>query len=62
MDAAYGDYFFIGLPHQSYSVYYQNYRSFINDAGGGDRITSLMDELLPMETDFVVRTAAAGLY
>jgi len=62
VDAAYGDYFFIGLPHQSYSVYYQNYRSFINDAGGDDRITSLMDELLPVETDFVVRTAAAGLY
>ena len=62
VDSAYGDYFFIGLPHESYSVYYQNYRSFINDAGGDDRITSLMDELLPMETDFVLRTAAYGLY
>jgi len=62
VDAAYGDYFFIGQPHESYSVYYQNYRSFINDAGGSDRITSLMDELLPMETDFVLRTAAYGLY
>jgi hypothetical protein len=62
VDGAYGDFFFTGLPHESYSVYYQNYRSFINDAGGGDRITSLMDELLPMESDFVLRTAAGGLY
>jgi hypothetical protein len=62
VDSAFGDYFFIGLPHESYSVYYQNYRSFINDAGGSDRITSLMDELLPMESDFVLRTAAFGLY
>jgi len=62
VDSAYGDYFYIGLPHESYSVYYQNYRSFINDAGGSDRITSLMDELLPMESDFVLRTAAYGLY
>jgi hypothetical protein len=62
VDSAFGDFFFIGLPHESYSVYYQNYRSFINDAGGSDRITSLMDELLPMESDFVLRTAAFGLY
>jgi hypothetical protein len=62
VDGAYGDFFFIGQPHESYSVYYQNYRSFINDAGGGDRITSLMTELLPMGTNYIVRTAAAGLY
>ena len=62
VDGAYGDFFFIGQPHESYSVYYQNYRSFINDAGGGDRITSLMTELLPMGMNYTVRTAAAGLY
>ena len=63
VDCAFGDYFFLGTqPYQSYSVYYQNYRSFINDAGGNDRITSLMDELLPMEADFVLRTASGGLY
>ena len=62
VDSAFGDFFFTGKPHESYSVYYQNYRSFINDAGGGDRITSLMEELLPMEADFVLRTAAGGLY
>ena len=62
VDGAYGDFFFVGLPHESYSVYYQNYRSFINAVVGGDRISSLMSELLPMGTDFVIRTAAGGLY
>jgi Phage tail protein (Tail_P2_I) len=62
VDSAYGDYFFLGMPHESYSVYYQNYRSFINEPLGEDRITSLMDELLPMETHFVIRTASGGLY
>lgn len=59
VDAAYGDYFFLGQPYLSYSAYYQNYRSFINEPIGGDRISSLMDELLPMEAHFVIRTATS---
>lgn len=62
VDAAYGDFFFLDQPYLSYSVYYQNYRSFISGAGGTDRVTSLMDELLPMESHFVLRTATGGLY
>ena len=62
VDAAYGDYFYLDQPHLSYSVYYQNYRSFINQPIGQDRITSLMGELLPMATDFEIRTALGGLY
>ena len=49
-------------PVHSESMDDVNYRSFINEPLGEDRITSLMDELLPLETDFVIRTAAGGLY
>ena len=67
VDGAFGDFFFTGLPHESYSVYYQNYRSFINDAGGGGK--RLHFHGVPEEVNgndgndgFVLRTAAGGLY